>query len=127
MTDAEKKDLALGFAAGLMTRDRELLLSITTEDVMWSLPGTNLMSGQANGVDAILERAATLQAFEVNVQVEYIVYGQDDVGLILHNTGNKNGRILDMHLTTIFLLRDGRVRQLKTLLHDVAMMDSYFV
>jgi uncharacterized protein len=78
-----------------------------------------VISGEAYGVDAISERANTLQAFEVNLQLKHVVFGYSDVGLLLHNTGNKNGWILDMHLTTILLLRDDKIYRLNTLLHDV--------
>ena len=127
VTDAEKKDLVLNFATGIKTKDRALLESLATEDVFWSLPGDNLMSRPSKGVDGILEHGATLEAFEVNVQVEHVVYGADTIGIILHNTGTKNGRVLDMHLTTVFQLRDGKVHRLNTLLHDVSMMNNYFV
>jgi ketosteroid isomerase-like protein len=126
MNEVARRELALGFVAGVKAGDRNLLQSITTEDVVWSLPGDNVMSGEAYGVDAILERANTLQAFKVNVRLEHVVFGYKDVGLILHNTGTKNGRVLDMHLTTIMLLRDGKIQRLNTLLHDVPMMNTYF-
>jgi uncharacterized protein len=126
MNEAARRELALGLVAGVKTADRQLLQLITTEDIVWSLPGDNVMSGEAYGVDAILERAATLQAFEVNVRIAHVVFGYRDVGLILHNTGTKNGRTLDMHLTTIMLLREGKIQRLNTFLHDVPMMNTYF-
>ncbi|WP_158790346.1 nuclear transport factor 2 family protein [Granulicella sp. L60] len=126
MNEVARRELALGFVAGVKAGDRHLLQSITTEDVVWSLPGDNVISGEAYGVDAILERANTLQAFEVNVRLEHVVFGYKDVGLILHNTGTKNGRVLDMHLTTVMLLRDGKIQRLNTLLHDVPMVNTYF-
>jgi hypothetical protein len=86
----QKKGVGTKFVTGVKTGDRELLLSITTEDVVWTLPGGSVISGEAYGVDAISERANTLQAFEVNVQLKHVVFRYSDVGFLLHNTGSKN-------------------------------------
>ena len=54
MNETEKKQIAQKFITGLSNRDANLLKSIMTDDVVWSLPGKSLMSGEAHGVDAIL-------------------------------------------------------------------------
>jgi hypothetical protein len=59
------------------------------------------MSGEAHGVEAILKRANTLHGFNVNIEIEHVVYGLQDVALHLHNTGRYAGKILDEHLTTV--------------------------
>jgi hypothetical protein len=80
-----------------------------------------------HGVDGILMRAEILDAFEVNVQIEHIVVGYKDVGFLLHNTGRKDGKLLDEHLTTILTLRSNKIQRLDTLLSDVPMLNAYFV
>ena len=60
MIEQEKRKVAQDFLRGLRDRDASLLRSIMTDDVVWSLPGESLMSGEAHGVDAILKRATTL-------------------------------------------------------------------
>ncbi|WP_158790314.1 nuclear transport factor 2 family protein [Granulicella sp. L60] len=127
MTTEQKRELAIDFATALKARNTELLQSFVTEDVVWSLPGTSLMSGEVHGVDGILMRAEILDAFEVNVQIEHIVVGYKDVGFLLHNTGRKDGRLLDEHLTTILTLRGNKIQRLDTLLSDVPMLNAYFV
>jgi uncharacterized protein len=127
MTDEQKKALAIDFAMAVRTRNSETLQSLVTDDVIWSLPGTSLMSGEVYGVDGILMRAEVLNAFEVNVQVEYVVVGHNHVGLLLHNTGRKGGRVLDEHLTAIFILRGNKIHRMETLISDVPMLNAYFV
>jgi hypothetical protein len=46
VTDANKETIAQQFLAGLRSRDWNLLRSIMTEDIVWSLPGTSLISGK---------------------------------------------------------------------------------
>ena len=127
MTDEQMKVMAINFATAVKNRSSEMLQSLVTDDVIWSLPGTSLMSGEVHGVDGIFMRAEVLDAFEVNVQVEYVLVGQNHVGLLLHNTGCKGGRVLDEHLTTIFILRGNKIHRMETLISDVPMLDAYFV
>jgi uncharacterized protein len=127
MTTEQKRELAIDFATALKARNTELLQSFVTEDVVWSLPGTSLMSGEVHGVDGILMRAEILDAFEVNVQIEHVVVGYKDVGFLLHNTGRKDGKLLDEYLTTILTLRGNKIQRLDTLISDVPMLNEYFV
>jgi|SRR5271154_6006178 uncharacterized protein len=126
MTEPEKKVLAHTFIRGLGSRDGDLLRSIMTEDVVWGLPGESPMSGEARGVEAILKRANTLHGFNVNIEIERVVYGLQDVALHLHNTGRYGGKVLDEHLTTVIHLQGGKIRRLDTFISDIPMLNAYF-
>jgi hypothetical protein len=47
-------------------------------------------------------------------------------GLLFHNTGNQNGRILDESLTTVCTLRDRKIARLDTYISDIEMVNAYF-
>lgn len=126
MSEQEKRCIAESFIRGLGSRDGNLLRSIMTEDVVWSLPGESPMSGEAHGVEAILKRANTLQGFNVNLEIEHVVFGLHDVALHLHNTGRYGGKVLDEHLTTVIHLEDGKIRRLDTFISDIPMLNAYF-
>jgi uncharacterized protein len=126
VTEQDKKTIAQSFISGLGSRDGNLLRSIMTEDVVWSLPGESPMSGEAHGVEAILKRANTLHGFNVNIEIERVVYGLQDVALHLHNTGRYGGKVLDEHLTTVIHLDCGKIRRLDTFISDVPMLNEYF-
>jgi uncharacterized protein len=126
MTEQDKKSIAQSFIRGLGNRDGNLLRSIMTEDVVWGLPGESPMSGEAHGVDAILMRANTLRGFNVNIEIEHVVYGLQDVALHLHNTGRYGGKVLDEHLTTVIHLDGGKIRRLDTFISDIPMLNTYF-
>src|SRR5215469_14872197 len=127
MTDAEKRDIAQKFISGLTTRDSGLLRTILTDDVVWSLPGTSLMSGETHGVDAILNRSEILRSFNVNIEIRHVVFGFTDVALLLHNTGKEGHAFLDEHLATVCRLDGNKIRRLDTFISDVQMLNSYFV
>jgi len=126
MTAQEQKKLAEAFIAAIRSRDRQLFESILAEDVVWSLPGTSLVSGDALGVDDILKRSESLAHRGVNIEIQHVVFGLNDIGLLLHNTGEHGGRKLDEHLTTILQLRGGKIHRLDTYISDVEMLNRYF-
>jgi hypothetical protein len=127
MTEAEKKELAEKFIAGLIHHDDKLLNSILTDDVVWGLPGESPMSGEAHGVAAILKRAETRGGYGVKIEIENVVYRYQDVALHLHNTGKRGDVVLDEHLTTLCRLRGNKIYRLETLISDVPMLNAFFV
>ena len=127
MSETEKKGLAEKFIQGLTHHDEPLLNTILTDDIVWSLPGGSPMSGEAHGVAAILKRAETLHRYGVKIEIEHIVYGFQDVALHLHNTGERGGRVLDEHLTTVCRLRGNKIYRLDTFISNIPMLNSYFV
>jgi len=126
MTEQEKKSLATSFIAAVRAQDVGGFNAIMTDDVVWSLPGSSVVSGLAKGVDGILKRARTLGKYGVSLEIQHVVVGYEGVALLLHNTGSQNGRILDEYLTTVCTLRDGKIARLDTYISDIPMIDAYF-
>jgi uncharacterized protein len=126
MTEPDKRTIAQDFIRALGNRDGDLLRSIMTEDVVWSLPGEGPMSGEAQGVEDILKRTSTLHGFNVKIEIEQVVFGLQDVALHLHNTGRYACKVLDEHLTTVIHLDGGKIRRLDTFISDVPMLNEYF-
>ena len=97
-----------------------------TDDVLWTLPGTSVVSGIAKGVEGILTRARHIVEYSANVEIQHLVPGYEGVALLLHNTGKRNGRILDEYLTTVCMLRNGKIARLDTYISDIEMVNAYF-
>jgi ketosteroid isomerase-like protein len=126
MTDQDRKQLATSFIQALRAGDANGFHTIMTDDVVWTLPGTSQVSGVAKGVEGILKRARTIVAYGTKLEVQHVVLGHEGVALLLHNTGNQNGRILDEYLTTVCSLRDGKIARLDTYISDIEMVNTYF-
>jgi hypothetical protein len=62
----------------------------------------------------------------VKIELEYIVFGYQDVALHLHNTGKRGDQVLDERLTTVCSLRWNKIRRLETFISDVEMLDAFF-
>jgi ketosteroid isomerase-like protein len=107
MTDEDRKQLATSFIAALRVGDANGFRAIMTDDVVWTLPGTSLVSGIAEGVEGILKRARTIVDHGANVEIQHVVLGYEGVALL-------NGRILDEYLTTVCTLRESKIARLDT-------------
>jgi uncharacterized protein len=126
VTDADKKGIAQQFLAGLRSRDWSLLRSIMTDDIVWSLPGTSLISGEASGVDAVIARAQRIVSYGLTFTLKHILIGQHDLALSLHNTAKNGNQILDEHLATVCLLRNEKICPISTYLSDVERVNAFF-
>jgi uncharacterized protein len=127
MNEAEQKEITRKFSAAMAARDIDLLKAIMTDDVVWSLPGSSLMSGEAHGVEAILKRAEIMHRHGVNVGIEHVVFGFKDVAQHLHNTGQYGGKVLDEHISNIYVLRDRKICRIDTFVSDVDMLNAFLV
>jgi uncharacterized protein len=126
MTDQDRKQLATSFIEALRAGDANGFRAIMTDDVVWTLPGTSLVSGIAKGVEGILKRARYIVEYGANVEIQHIVLGYEGVALLLHNTGKQNARVLDEYLTTVCTLRSGKIARLDTYISDIEMVNAYF-
>ena len=55
MTDEDRIQLATSFIVALRAGDVNGFRAIMTDDVVWTLPGTSLVSGIAKGVEGVLK------------------------------------------------------------------------
>jgi uncharacterized protein len=126
MSTSNKEGSAGRFLSALGHPDAEVVKGISIDDMVWSFPGVASISGEARGVDGIMQRARTIASYGVKVEVLHAVYGFSGVAMILHNTSKKGDRILDEHLAAVFSFRGDKIARLDTYLSDVSMMERFF-
>jgi ketosteroid isomerase-like protein len=126
-TEGQKTELAQKFLTGLRNRDWESLRSLMTEDIVWSLPGSSLISGEAHGADAVIQRSQLIVSYGLTLTLKHILIGQHGVALSLNNTARRGDLQLDEHLATVFSLREGKICAISTYLSDVEMLNAFFV
>jgi ketosteroid isomerase-like protein len=126
MTPDQKLQLAKTFLSVLSKPDQNLVKSIVVEDMIWTFPGSSVISGEAHGVTGVMKRATTIASYGVHVELGRPVYGHSGVAVFLHNTGSKNGQMLDEHLAAVFSFRDDKIARLDTFLSDVPMVKEFF-
>ena len=127
LTDREKNDIAQTFLTALRSRDWKLMRSIMINDIIWSLPGTSLISGEAYGVDAVIKRSQLIVSYNLNFGLKNILFGQHGVALSLNNSARRGSLVLDEHLATVCSLSDGKISRIDTYLSDVDTVNTFFI
>lgn len=115
------------FRTAQLAGDRIRLRTVLSEDVTWVLAGDNTVSGEARGVDEVFARFDQLAHYGVHIGIEHITIGRDGAALIMHNTGEHDGRLLDEHLVSTMTVADGQIVRIDTYLSDLDMMNAYFI
>jgi ketosteroid isomerase-like protein len=126
LSNEARKGLAISFIEALRSQDEKAFKKIMHDDVVWTLPGSSRVSGVANGIAGILNRARAIVERAVTLEVMHVILGYDGVALQLHNTGKWNGKVLDEYLTTVCTIRNQKIARLDTYISDIPMVDMYF-
>ncbi len=127
ITEKEKHDIAQNFLVALRDRDWELMRSIMIDNIVWSLPGTSLISGEAHGIDAVIKRSQLIVSYKLDFGLKNILFGQHGVALSLNNTARRGDLVLDEHLATVCSVRDGKITRIDTYLSNVDMVNTFFI
>ena len=126
LTDLEKKTLAETFLHAVGIQNWDLLRSIITEDISWTLPGTSLISGEVNGQSAIIARAKQIANSGASLELKHILYGQYNVTLFVHNQASRGELILDEYLATVCTISNGKISKIETYVSDVDGVNAFF-
>lgn len=121
-----KKQLAETLLTALKTKDWDLFRSLLTDDAVWTLPGSGIISGEARGPEAVVRRGQQIVSYGVSLELQHILYGQYNVALSIHNRAKKGSMELDEHLAAVCTLRDGKISRIDTYLSDVEMVSAFF-
>ncbi len=122
----DKLMIAKSFHAALIARDWNAMRALFTDDATWTLPGSNVISGRAEGADEVVARGRKIAAYGLKFELLHILESRDNVALALHNTAERDGLILDEYLATVCRLRNGKIMEVETYLSDVDGMDAFF-
>ncbi len=126
MEEAKKQEIGEAFLKALKGRDWELMRSLLTHDIIWSLPGASTISGQAVGVDAVVARSQRITGYGLDFKLNRILYGQFGFALSLNNTARRGTLVLDEQLATVCTLRDDVIVRIDTYLSDVSQANAFF-
>ena len=125
-TEQVKQAVAAKFLKALATKDWSLLHEILDQDVTWTLPGDNQISGTVVGVDAVIARVELISSYGLTFAPLHVLVSRDNVALNLHNTARRGDLVLDEYLATVCTIQDGRVVAIETYLSDVDGMNAFF-
>ena len=109
--------------------DLETLRELISADVVWKVPGKNLVSGDKKGIEATL--AYFTQLFELSdgtVKAEPldVAVGADHVIVTQVTTGERNGKSLRLDAVLVFSFRDGKISGCSEFENDQYRLDEFF-
>ena len=118
-----------GYAA-FNSADIDTLTRLMDPNVAWHTPGKSAIAGSRTGQEAVFgqfgryggETAGTFRADLIDV------YESEDGGVVgLHrNTGQRNGKSLDVLCCIVFEVKDGRVISGRECFFDLHAWDSFW-
>ena len=120
------EEIATAFHAALVNRQWAAMRGLFLDDATWTSPGDNVISGTANGADAVIERAKLIASYGLTFTLENILLSRDNMALGLHNTAERDGVRFDEKLATVCRLRNGRIAEIETFLSDIPGMNRFF-
>ena len=121
-----KQKIGENFLYALRFHNWELMRTIMAPDIVWSLPGSSRISGEAHGVDAVIARCQLITSYGLNFALKHVLYGQFGFALSLNNTAKRDDLVLDEHLATVCSLREKKKSRIDTYLSNVPMADAFF-
>lgn len=143
VTDYEKewlrqdnKDLVLGFISAMAKCDIEQFESVLSPNVVWTIPGTSLVSGPAYGIDGIIKRCQIIRNYNVRLDLQHMLYTPYDnlVAAVLRNTGMRRigyrgeGVIkFNEDVTQVYEIGDdGKIQSITNFISDLDNLNYYF-
>jgi ketosteroid isomerase-like protein len=118
-----------GYAA-FNAADIDTLSTIMDENVAWHTPGRTTIGGDRKGRDAVFAQfgrygGETNGTFRANLLE---VFESEDGGVVAlhHNTGERNGKKLDVLCCIVFELRNGRVISGREHFFDLYAWDAFW-
>ena len=125
--DKDKIEIADRFLGAVRARQWDALASLIEQEAVWSMPGTSLISGDARGAEAVVQRWQLIVTYGMRFELMRVLVGLHGVALSLHNTAQHGEGTFDQQLVTTLTLRSGKVSALDTYMSDVEMVNAFFV
>ena len=118
-----------GFQA-FQTGDMEAVLKFFHEDILWHVPGDNVLSGDYKGHEEVMGFFGRLMqetggSFKLELH-DVLANGQHGVGLV-RQSADRNGKHLELNVAQVFHINDeGRVTEFWGLAEDTRAVDEFW-
>ncbi|MET8874597.1 nuclear transport factor 2 family protein [Nocardia sp. NPDC004604] len=126
MTESHDAGVVEKFLQAVGAEDWSALETVLAPDVVWTLPGTSRISGEAHGAAAVVERAQAITAAKITIEPQHLHIGYRSIAVTVHNTAHRPDADLDEWLAIVFTCRAGKIATIDTHISDVPMMERFF-
>jgi uncharacterized protein len=130
MGAAENADLIRRGYEAFNSADMETLTEIFDESASWHTPGRSSLAGDHEGREATFAYFGQLgERTGGTFRAELRSVTADDEGHVVgihHNSGERNGKQLDVDIALVFELKDGKVVDGREYFHDLYAWDEFW-
>lgn len=114
------------FATAIVHDDHAGIAEHATPDVVWTIPGSSVVSGRATGIDDVTRLADTFAQYGLRISPQGFAFGRDTVAVTLHDTGEHNGKQLEQDVVNVLTIRGDKISEVTAHLTDIGSFDAYF-
>lgn len=110
-------------------RDPIVVARTLAEDVVWRVPGTNAMSGEYVGRDAVLQflRQTLVQSGGTyRTELRYVVADDERAVAVYGARGEREGRALDIDQALFCVIRAQRIADVTAVPFDFPAFDAFW-
>ena len=110
-------------------RDALVVARTLADDVVWRVPGTNAMSGEYVGRDAVLRflrQTMVLSGGTYRTELRYVVADDERAVAVYGARGEREGRTLDIDQALFCVIRDGRLADVTAVPFDYPAFDAFW-
>jgi uncharacterized protein len=110
-------------------RDALVVARTLADDIVWRVPGTNAMSGEYTGRDAVLQflrQTVVLSDGTYRTELQYVVADDVRAVAVYRARGEREGRALDIEQALFCVLRDGQIVDVTAVPFDFEAFDSFW-
>lgn len=117
-----------GFRA-FVERDAATIAELLREDIVWTIPGRNLLAGTYEGRDAALGalgKSVQLTGGTYTTELLHVLADDENVVAIYRARGSREGRELDLQQALVARVEDGRWVEVNALPFDQHAFDDFW-
>jgi ketosteroid isomerase-like protein len=114
---------------GAFGRDALVVARTLADDVVWRVPGTNVMCGEYVGRDATLQflrQTLVLSGGTYRTELKYVVADDERAVAVYRAQGEREGRALDIDQALFCEIRDGRIADVTAVPLDFPAFDAFW-
>ena len=116
-------------AFGAFGRDALVVARTLADDIVWRVPGTNAMSGEYEGRDAVLQflrQTLVLSGGTYRTELQYVVADDARAVAVYRARGERNGRTLDIDQALFCGIRNGQIADVTAVPLDFPAFDAFW-
>ncbi|MEE6178320.1 nuclear transport factor 2 family protein [Mycobacterium sp. 050134] len=121
-----QREIVGAFATAVVHDDHAGIAANATPDIVWTIPGSSVVSGRATGIDGVTRLADTLAQYGLRITPKAFAFGQDTVAVTLHDSGEHEGKRLEQDVVNVLTIRGDKISEVTAHLTDIGSFDAYF-